>query len=117
MKNQLTHFMITAENVHKSAEFYRDVLGFVIDDETEDWVEMKMENGMELSIKKQEEGETTGSSGFGFIVNDCKKETELLREKGAVIRKDCEFRKGINRYLTQFNDPDGNVIWLTQKIK
>ena len=57
MENYLTHFMINAKDVHTSVEFYKKMFGFEVEDETEEWAELKMGNGMELAIKKQFEGE------------------------------------------------------------
>ena len=117
MKNHITHFMINAKNVHVSAEFYKKMFGFMVEDETEDWAELKIGSGMELAIKKQFNDESIGSSGIGLVVKDCRKATDDLKEKGANIRKDCELRENGTKYLTQVMDPDGDVIWLIQKIK
>ena len=116
MKNHLTHFMINVKNVHRSIEFYSEKLGFKIEYETSEWAEMKMENGMELALKKKLEGEATGSGGLGFVVNDCQKATEILKGRGVEILTDCELKEG-NKYITQFKDPDGDIIWMVQQIK
>ena len=118
MENFLTHFAINAKDVHRSVEFYKEKLGFIVDDETPEWAELKMENGnIELAIKKQFEGDTIGSSGLGFVVKDCRKTTDILKERGVEIVKDCEHRTRENgvEYLTQIKDPDGDVIWFVQK--
>ena len=117
MENHLTHFMINAKNVHTSVEFYKKMFDFEVEYETEDWAELKMGNGMELAIKKQFEGDSVGSSGLGFAVNDCRKATDDLKERGASIKKDCELRENGTKYLTQIIDPDGDGIWLVQNIK
>ncbi len=116
MENHLTHFMISAKDVHRSTEFYNQKFGFEIEYETEGWAELKMENGIELAIKKAEE-ESVGSGGLGFAVNDCRKATDVLKERGAEIIKDCESRENDSKILTQVKDPDGDIIWLVQKIK
>ncbi|MFH0804019.1 MAG: VOC family protein [Candidatus Zambryskibacteria bacterium] len=108
--------MISARDVHSSVEFYKEKFGFEVEDETESWAELKMENGMELAIKKAEE-ESIGSSGLGFAVNNCRKATDVLRERGAKIVKDCEPRENGSKILTQVKDPDGDIIGLVQKVK
>jgi len=117
MENLLTHFAINARDVHTSVEFYKNMFGFEVEYETEDWAELKMKDGLELAIKKQFEGETTGSSGIGFVVRDCRKATDDLKAKGATIKKDCEVRENGTKLLTQITDPDGDVIWLVQNVK
>jgi len=117
MKNQITHFMVNAKDVHTSTEFYKKMFGFEVESETDEWAELKMDNGMELAIKKQFEGEQIGSSGLGFAVSDCREATDLLKGKGAEVVKDCELRENGTKYLTQVKDPDGDIIWLVQKIK
>jgi predicted enzyme related to lactoylglutathione lyase len=117
MENHLTHFMIIANDVHESAEFYKGMFGFKVDDESPDWAELSIENGPELAIKKRFEGDAVGSSGLGFAVNDCRKATDALKERGATILKDCELRENGTKLLTQIKDPDGDIIWLTQRVK
>ena len=117
MENHLTHFAINAKDVHKSVEFYKKMFDFEVEYETEEWAELKIGNGMELAIKKQFEGEQIGSSGIGFVVNDCRKATDVLRKRGAEIVKDCELKDEGTKYLTQVKDPDGDIIWLVQNIK
>lgn len=117
MENHVTHFMVNAKNVNTTVEFYKKMFGFEVEENTEDWAELKMGNGMELAIKKQFEGDSIGSSGIGFAVDDCRKATDVLKEKGAQIRKDCEIRENGTKCLSQIIDPDGDVIWLVQNIK
>ena len=109
--------MINAKDVHTSVEFYKKMFGFEVESETKEWAELKMGSAMELAIKKQFEGESIGSSGIGFAVNDCRKATDALIEQGAEIVRDCELRENGTKYLTQVKDPDGDIIWLVQKIK
>ncbi|MEK7624931.1 MAG: VOC family protein [Patescibacteria group bacterium] len=117
MVNHLTHYMINVKNVHRSVKFYSEKLGFKIEYETSEWAELKTENGMELALKKQFKGDPVGSGGLGFVVNDCRKATDILKNRGVKILKDCELREKGSKYLTQFNDQDGDVIWMVEKSK
>ena len=117
MENHLTHFMVNAKDVHTTVEFYKKMFDFEIKYETEDWAELEIGNGMELAIKKQFEGDSIGSSGIGFAVDDCQKATNALKEKGAQVKKDCELRENKTKCLSQIVDPDGDVIWLVQNLK
>lgn len=117
MENHITHFMINAKDVGVTAEFYKKMFGFNVEYVTEDWAELKMGNGMELAIKKQFEGDSVGSSGIGFTVADCKFITNILKEKGAQVKKDCELIEDGTKYFSQIVDPDGDIIWLIQRIK
>ncbi len=117
MKEHLSHFMLIVNDVQKSAKFYEEKLGFQIEWNTPEWAELKMENGIELALKKRGENDSIGSGGFGFAVKDCRLATDEIKKKGVEVTRDCDRREEQGDILTQFLDPDGDVIWLVQKIK
>jgi predicted enzyme related to lactoylglutathione lyase len=115
MKDHLSHFMLIVKDVQTTAKFYEEKMGFEIEWNTPEWAELKMENGMSLALKRRDENDPVGSGGMGFAVNDCRLATDALKEKGVEITKDCEDRE--NDVLTQFRDPDGDIIWIVQSKK
>lgn len=116
MENHLSHFMLIVKDMNRSVEFYRDKLGFKVEDQTPKWSELMTDSGIELALKQKDEGDVVGSGGFGFVVTDCRKATDVLKEKGVEIVKDCESRENGTKYLTQVRDPDGDIIWFVQNI-
>ncbi len=96
----------------KSAEWYKEKLGFEIRDSMDHWITVAPK-GSKLVIHLCEGDELEpGNTGFGFYVKDVKKEEDALRKKGV------EFPKPTKKepWGTQaaFKDPDGNEFWLLE---
>jgi predicted enzyme related to lactoylglutathione lyase len=111
MKN-LSHFMLTVTNVATSIEFYKK-LGFSVEDQSEDWAELQIDS-VELALKKVMGEETVSHSGLGFSTDDCQQTTQELKDLGIDIYKDC-ITKDDGSIITKVLDPDGNIVWFSQK--
>lgn len=117
MKNKPSHFMISVRDMEESLVFYSENLGLGILYKTNEWSELAFGN-VSLAIKKiNGDQPTKGSAAIGFLVDDCEDATSKLEAKGIEIKNKCERREKDKVILTQFQDPDGNGIWLAQKIK
>ncbi len=115
MKTTLSHFMISVKNMEKSLNFYQNKLGLKVLYKTDEWSELSFDNNLELALKKDEEGVNLNCAGIGFQVDNCEEATKYYESVGVEITTRCQ--KKDNIILTQFKDPDGNVIWLSQKLQ
>lgn len=115
MKTTPSHFMISVKNMEKSLNFYQDKLGLKVLYKTDEWSELSFYNNLELALKKDEKGINLNCAGIGFQVDDCEEATKYYESKGVEFTTRCQKKKDI--ILSRFKDPDGNVIWLSQKIK
>jgi len=117
---KISKFMISTKDMDETISFYRDKLDFDVEYQTDDWSELRRD-GLKLALKKVTTDNGIGCAGVGFSTEDCKKETEILREKGVKIILDCEEKKatpgtGEKIKLTQFKDPCGNILWISEYI-
>ena len=112
MKKKLSHFCIHVKDMDKAILFYKDKLGFEVEYQTGEWSELKLNDKISLALKCTPDP----VPGIGFLVDNCEEATKLLEEKGIKIITRCDKRLEANIILTQFNDPDGNALWMTEKI-
>lgn len=113
MKRLLSHFNIHVKDMDKAVDFYHNVMGFDIDDQSDDWSELKLNDKVSLSLQKV----SNPGSGIGFIVDSCEEATKLLEDRGAEIVTRCDRREEDGIILTRFKDVDGNILWLSERIK
>ena len=100
------------KDMEAAVHFYRDIMGFDVLEQTDEWSELKLNDKVSLALQKVSEP----GSGIGFMVDDCEKATQQLKERGAEILKFCEKREKDGIILTQFKDADGQILWITQRI-
>jgi catechol 2,3-dioxygenase-like lactoylglutathione lyase family enzyme len=116
MKNTPSTFMISiVKDMDKSIEFYRDKMGMKVLDRTDKWTELSFSDQLALALHKVDDEKSFHPAGIGFQVDDCEEATKHYESLGVKIDNRCEHRGNI--ILTQFGDPDGNVIWLSQHLK
>lgn len=115
MKTTPSHFMISVKDMEKSLDFYQNKLGLKVIYKTDEWSELSFDDNLELALKKVEGDANLNSAGIGFQVDDCEVTTKYYESLGVTISTRCQNKDNI--ILTQFKDPDGNVLWLSQKIK
>ncbi len=113
MEKQLSHFNLHVKDMGKAVEFYRDVMGFDVAEQTDEWSELNLNDKISLSLQQT----SNPGSGIGFAVDDCEKATKLLEERGAVIDTRCDSEKVPGVILTQFKDADGNTLWMAERVK
>jgi catechol 2,3-dioxygenase-like lactoylglutathione lyase family enzyme len=113
MKKKLSHFCIHVKDMDKAVNFYKDTLGFEVEYQTDEWSELKLNDKVSLALQRVSEP----GSGIGFLVDNCEEATKILEEKGVEIITRCDRREADNFILTQFKDPDGDILWMTERIK
>mgnify|MGYP002639103370 CR=1 FL=1 len=113
MEGKLSHLCIHVRDMDKAISFYKDILGFEVEYQTDEWSELKLNNKVSLALKCAADP----VPGIGFSVDNCEEATKALEEKGVEIITRCEKREGTNFILTKFKDPDGDILWMTEKIK
>jgi catechol 2,3-dioxygenase-like lactoylglutathione lyase family enzyme len=113
MKRKLSHFCVHVKDMDKALSFYRDTLGFEVEYQTNEWSELKLNDKVSLALKCVSDP----VPGIGFSVDNCEEATKLLEDKDVEITTRCNKRENEGLILTQFKDPDGNVLWMTEKIK
>lgn len=112
MKITLSHFMIHVKNMESSLDFYENKLGAKVLYKTDEWSEISFNDNLAIALKK--DNNSSNCSGIGFEVENCEEATKHYESIGINIDTRCEKRN--NNILTQFKDPDGNIIWLAEKI-
>lgn len=96
----------------KSAQWYKEKLGFEIRDNDDHWITVAPK-GSKLVIHLCEGDELEpGNSGFGFYVKDVAKEEAELRKKG--VHFPMPTKKQPWGTQAAFADPDGNEFWLLE---
>jgi predicted enzyme related to lactoylglutathione lyase len=84
------------------------------------WVEYEVGNGSHLALHQADAAHFEGTNRkkgtvkFSFDVTDIQKFTEKLKSLGAKFH--YEPRKEYGFYLAEFEDPEGNVLRLYEKI-
>jgi len=101
------------KDMGKAVSFYKDKLGFEVLYQTPEWSELKLNENVILALHQTE----SAGSGIGYETDNCEQATKKLEEKGVKIITKCQKREKDGIILTQFDDMDGNVIWVSQKIK
>jgi predicted enzyme related to lactoylglutathione lyase len=113
MKKQLSHFNMHVKDMDKAVAFYRDVMGFDVEYQTDEWSELRLNDKVELSLQQT----SSPGSGIGFAVDNCEEATKLMEERGATIDTRCDTERVPGVILTQFKDADGNTLWMSERVK
>ena len=104
---------IVVSDGKKSAQWFKEKLGFEIRDNEGHWITVAPK-GSKLVIHLCEGDKLEpGNTGFAFYVKDATKEEAELRKKGvqftSPVKKESWGTNGM------FADPDGNEFWLFQE--
>ena len=113
MKERLSHFCIHVKDMSKALNFYKNVMGFTVEYQTDEWSELKLNEEINLALQRVSEP----GAGIGFIVNNCEEATAELETRGAEVIKRCDKRESDKVILTQFKDVDGHILWITEIMK
>ena len=114
MLTEVSSVAVLVKDAKKSAEWYRDVLGFEAILQGH-WVAVRPKNSetfIHLCEKCDEwEGDSPGgNTGIGFQSDDKQRTYAELKAKGVEFKQDLA-TEWFGTYAI-FNDPDGNEFWM-----
>jgi predicted enzyme related to lactoylglutathione lyase len=119
--NKINVVFLYAQDLARLRKFYEaafDLGAPVIDAKW--WVEYEVGNGSHLALHQAEAGHFEGANRnkgtvkFSLDVTDIKKYTAKLKKLGADFH--YEPRQEYGFYLAEFEDPEGNVLRLYEKM-
>jgi lactoylglutathione lyase len=117
MFNRIGAVILLVENLGRSIEFYRDVLGLQLKQESEDWVEFSKGSSTVVALHpskkiRKENLEKGASVLIGFDVTDMKNVcTQLEKKNVKFYKKQTEEAYGQHAII---EDPDGHLISLVE---
>jgi catechol 2,3-dioxygenase-like lactoylglutathione lyase family enzyme len=108
---------VVVSNGKRAKEWYRDILGFEVQDDMEHWVVVGPRGsptGIHLC-----EGETLepGNTGILFYAHSVEGTYQELKGKGVEFTRELgksEWDENVK--YAMFRDPDGNEFWLMPKV-
>jgi predicted enzyme related to lactoylglutathione lyase len=101
---------VMVSDAKKSAKWYKQKLGFTSSVE-DHWVTV-WPKGVNWKLHLCEGDLEPGNTGIGFYSEDTEKTVASLKKKGVKFSKD--FTKTEWGAIAMFDDPDGNVFWISQ---
>ncbi len=101
---------VVVSDAKKSAEWYREKLGFKVFSSEGHWVTVGPANATTI-IHLCEDKLEPGNTGIGLVCDDLQKTYAELSSKGVDFTKKPA-DDGFGMYA-MFKDPDGNEFWLT----
>ncbi len=101
---------VMVSDAKKSAKWYKTKLGFEASVEGH-WVTV-WRKGTTWKLHLCEGKLEPGNTGIGFYVEDLEKEVSALKKKGVSFSLD--YTKTDWGEISKFDDPDGNVFWLSK---
>lgn len=94
----------------KSAKWYKEKLGFETSTE-EHWV-TAWQKGASWKLHLCEGKLEPGNTGIGFYTDNVEKDVAALKKKG--VKFSMGYTKTEWGEIAQFDDPDGNVFWISK---
>ncbi len=114
MKTRLKHVRANVSNLHKSIEWYENILGFECTgaDITDRWsyADFKCGAGATFAIAVSDKGAT--SARFNFDVDDVDELWEQIKDKVTVVEAIETMSYGTRKFTIA--DPDGNELGFVQ---
>lgn len=102
---------VMVSDAKKSAKWYHEKLGFDTSTEDDHWV-TAWPKGAGWKLHLCEGKLEPGNTGIGLYSNDVKETVAELKKKGVKFARD--YTKTEWGEIAQFEDPDGNVIWVSK---
>jgi catechol-2,3-dioxygenase len=98
--------------------FYRDVLGLKELDDGDGWVhfDLGFPNVLELIQRSEEKEYRSTRYQVGYAVEDIRPAREELVRRGAVALTEIEGGPDAQGYWSYFEDPEGNVFEISQRL-
>ena len=94
----------------KAAKWYKDKLGFEVSTDDDHWVTTWLK-GSQWKLHLCEGKLEPGNTGIGFYSKNVRGTVKALKEKGVKFSKD--YTKTPWGEIAMFDDPDGNVFWIS----
>jgi isochorismate pyruvate lyase len=123
---KIDYIMVMVENMNRTIEFYRDVLGLPIKFESESWTEFQsgpttlaLHGGGKPRVEEPLSAphrETAGTSSIGFNVDDLEATYNYLQTKGVRFTLPPTSRQNEGILLAIALDPDGLEISFSQPL-
>ena len=117
MFNKIGAIILLVADLKRSIEFYRDVLGMQLEQESEDWVEFSKGSSTVLALhpaRKSSRKKSQKRAGIlvGFYVSDLHDDCrDLESKKVKFYKKETEEAFGKHAII---EDPDGHLISLVE---
>lgn len=108
---------VVVSDEKKAKEWYKDSLGFEVQDEMEHWI-VVAPRGSSIGIHLCR-GETLepGNSGILFYADDVEATYQELKRKGVEFTRELgKAEWSENTKYAMFKDPDGNEFWLMPRV-
>lgn len=109
MLNENFSVAVMASDASKSARWYKEKLGFEISEEGH-WV-AAWPKGANWKLHLCKGELEPGNTGIGLYSDNVKETVEDLKKKGVKFSQD--YTKTDWGEIAKFDDPDGNVIWIS----
>lgn len=116
--------VILAENFSNLVNWYRDALGFSVNQLYEDdfhYCHLESQTGIKIGIADADEMGVAPIDRSGntvllqFEVDDVKEFFSFLKNMGALITGGPSFDKRDKFWFGSFSDPEGNPFWVVDK--
>ena len=114
MKPQAVKYMLMVEDMDRAVVFYRDVLGFEEGFSSPHWSELKFGDAI-LGLHGGGDG-SRRETGLSIQYEDVNTQFESAVKSGASAVGKPVQREGEPIILASIEDPEGNVIMLTQYV-
>jgi lactoylglutathione lyase len=124
---KLDYIMVMVENMNRSIEFYRDVLGLPLKFSSDSWTEFNAGTttlALHGGGKRQTESATSephrdmaGTASIGFNVDDAQAVYEHFKSKGVKFTLTPTPRQNEGIILAVAVDPDGLEISFAQQMR
>jgi len=112
MIDKIAYLWYPTTDMNRAVEFYKNVLGFKLLFERQDWSEFDI-SGQRLALCKVDaiaHGKTLSEPGVSFMAKPIEKVIDALSRKGVSFAGELQ----VYPYgkLIRFQDPDGNILGL-----
>lgn len=107
-----TKFLISAQDMERAVEFYRDVIGLEVQKQSPWWSELTLGTAV-VALHGGGTGDFR-ATGLSFTVEDVSSACEAVVRGGGSVRSGPEDRGDEGIYLAELTDPEGNGFMMSQ---
>lgn len=106
--------LILAQNMDRAVDFYKSVFGMECALHTPHWSELTLGSSI-IGVHGGGDG-SRNSTDLSFEVDNIVAASRIIREHGGLILSEPDKRPEEPIVLATFQDPEGNVLMLTQFV-